>query len=85
MGDIKDDVANIASGLSNASPGVFVTKQVGRVGQAAVDVGKKVSAGVDSATDYVKSKFASKPAPTDIELPRDVKKKAGSTRSLRRR
>lgn len=89
MADIKDDVANIASSLANASPPVYIAKKVGQVGELASAAGKKISAGVDAAKDYASKAFARQPPArtTDIELPAEKKlaRKAAPSRSLSRR
>lgn len=77
MADLRDQVADIASTLSNAEPGVFVTKKIAQ----GVEAGKGLAT---SALQSVKRGLTPKPPARDIELPKDTKP-LGKPRSMNRR
>ena len=80
MPDLKDQLGDIASTIGTADPAMQISNGIAKVGQFASDT-------YDQAKGWVNKQLATKPAATDIELPKDDKKKVTKplTRSLSKR
>lgn len=87
MPTIKDQVADIASTIGQADPAMQISQGIAKVGELAEPYITKAKRYVQPAVDAAKKALTPTPAPTDIELPKESKKKAGKplTRSLSRR
>jgi hypothetical protein len=78
--DVKDQIGDIATTIGLADPAMQISNGIAKVGQFASDT-------YDQAKGWVQKKLAPTPAPTDINLPKDPKKKVTRplTRSLSKR
>lgn len=88
MAQSADDFKQIGQKLADATGAPAIGRGMAKIGETVSGAGKAASAALDSGVDYVKKKFAGEPAPakrtTDIDLPRDQKRKT-SGRSLSKR
>lgn len=71
MADPKQDVADMARTLSDASPAVWASKQIARVGEAAQAAGQSLASGLTTAKRAVTQALTPTPTRGDIELKKD--------------
>lgn len=89
MPNIKDQISGIAEGIGMADPVMQISKGISDVGEKAQPYINKAKGLVQQGVDYVGKKLAPTPPPitTDIELPKEAKKKVARpvTRSMSRK
>jgi hypothetical protein len=77
MPTIKDQIGDIAGAIGNADPAVQISRGIAKVGET-------VEPYVTQAKDWVQKKLAPTPPPTDIELPKEGKRKKPIARPVTR-